>query len=318
MTSLNSVCLPSVIDEYLEFKSPIAKAYFLSLSKVILDRLYIVDDDSTFKDLRASIDKLPQDIRYRLKSVLDQKRIHSCLTDIEVLKAPIVQNEQFSETMNEFIDIFVVGENEGLESYGITSGSEGKVIGGVPYVCGSLIQFCERVTSFENAGEIKPNMNRSTIWPKLFQRDIENAPFISIVDRYFLKTLGNGRNDNGCRWMLEQINHHAKHAKNLKIFSDLSEDVDTPRILNIIRSSDMAEKIEIYHVETNTWKSQQHQRYIRYGKRGLLYLDPGFDALTETTKKSITYIKKSDHKDLLDRQSWENGFSAKSKMVLLD
>lgn len=318
MTSLNSVCLPSVIDEYVEFKSPIAKAYFLSLSKVILDRLYIVDDDLTFRDLRSAIDKLPQDIRYRLKSVLDQKRIINFQSAIDVVQKPIVQDEQLSEKSNEFIDLFVVGENEGLETYGIASGSEGIVIDGVPYVCGSLIQFCERLASFDNSGEIKSNINRLTIWPKLFQRDVENAPFVSIVDRYFMKTLGNGRNDNGCKWILEQINSHAKHAKSVKIFSDLSEDVDTSRIRHIIQSSKMAERIEIYNVDTSIWKSQQHQRYIRYGKRGLLYLDPGFDALTETTKKSITYIKKSDQKDLLDRQSWENGFSAKSKMVLLD
>jgi hypothetical protein len=306
-----------VIDEYLELKSPVAKAYFLSLSKVILDRLYIVDDDLTFRDLRASIEKLPQDIRYRLKSVLDQKKINNCQIDNEVVQTPEVQDERLSKKTNDFIDMFVVGENEGLETYGIASGTEGTVIDGVPYVCGTLIQFCERVTSFENSGEIKPNINRSTIWPRLFQRDVENAPFVSIVDRYFMKTLGNGRIDNGCKWMLEQIDFHAKYAKSLRIFSDLSEDVDTSRIGHIIRSSKMAERIEIYNIDTSVWKSQQHQRYIRYGKRGLLYLDPGFDALTETTKKSITYIKKSDQKDLLERQSWENSFSVKSKMVLL-
>ena len=318
MTSLNSVCLPSVIEEYLELKSPITRAYFLNLSKVILDRLYIVDDDIHFNEFRSSIEKLPQDIRYRLKSVLVQKRIHNANENTELLTPRDDRNEQSPKMVSRFIDIFVVGENEGLEVYGIDSGSEGKIIDGIPYVCGSLVQFCERVTSFENSGEIKPNINRSTIWPKLFQRDVENAPFISIVDRYYLKTLGNGRGDNGCKWFLEQISLHAQNAKSIKIFSDLAEDVDIPRIRNIIRSSEIAERIEIYNVESNVWKSQQHQRYIRYGKRGLLFLDPGFDAFTELTKKSVTYIKKSDQKDLIDRQSWENSFSSKTKMASLD
>ena len=318
MTSLNSICLPSVIEEYLESKSPIARSYFLNLSKVILDRLYIVDDDAVFNDLRSSIEKLPQDIRYRLKSVLAQKRIHNVQANDQEITSPVGQFEHSLEKMNRFIDIFVVGENEGLESYGIDTGSEGKVIDGIPYVCGSLVQFCERVTSFENSGEIKPNINRSAIWPKLFQRDVENAPHISIVDRYFLKTLGNGRGDNGCRWLIEQLRDYAINAKSVKIFSDLADDVDLLRIRNVVKSLGMSERIEIYNVELSVWKSQQHQRYIRYGKRGLLYLDPGFDVFTEITKKSVTYIKKSDQKDLLDRQSWENSFSTKAKMVLLD
>jgi hypothetical protein len=304
-----------VIKEYAEDKSPLARAYFLSLSQLILDRLYIIEDDRYFKEFCKSIDCLPQDLRYRFKSVLDRKRIKRNGDDSENVVGSNESFEKIPISVMKWIDLLVVGEQEGHSAFGIEVNSHEKSFEGVSLVCSEIVQFCSRVSSFQSSGDIKPDIDRSIIWPKLFQRDVENAPYISIVDRYFLKTLANGRSDNGCKWILEQINGSAMNCRSLKIFAEFDNELDPQRIKNVVDSLGKNINTEIFAVDSLVWKSQQHQRYIRYGTRGLLFLDPGFDVFTNITRKAVTYIKKSDQKDLIDRQSWENSNSQKSKMV---
>ena len=314
MLALNSIISSSIIDEESDLGNDRMVNHFLNIVRLIDEKIYLPENSPFFSELRLSAEKLPQSVRTQFLSVIARKKVKLSERQDQNLSDLKLDLDALLQVTSNLIDLLVVGEHEGV-ALGLKPGSQGRQLGAIEVAFGTLVEQSRLVKMTSLHGEYEKNTTRDLIWKNLFSRDVEHSEFISIVDRYFFNPDNFGMRDNASRWFITQIQKTASNCKLISIFCEEKDELRSDRFRKQLGFIVNNIPIEMFLVPGQTWKQSQHQRYIRYGRRGSVIIDPGFDGFSSLIPKTYTYQKSIRPHQTNNRKDWETRVSQSARKV---